>query len=103
MTSAVFGVALAIIGASLSEPHTSVTAFAEVVCILAAIYRKFQMSAFKYFMKTKRSFVHAMPRPLSCISEGLLTARVQRRREARGTKTTQVNAHMATVDHDRQG
>ena len=34
-----------LIGASLSEPHTSVTAFAEVVCmyvcLLAAIYRKF--------------------------------------------------------------
>jgi len=30
-------------------------------------------------------------------------ARAQRRREARGTKTTQVNAHMATVGHDRQG
>ena len=34
-----------IIGASLSEPHTSVTALAEVVCMyvrmLAAIYRKF--------------------------------------------------------------
>ena len=34
-----------IIGASLSEPHTSVTAFAEVVCmyvcLLAAIYCKF--------------------------------------------------------------
>ena len=27
----------------------------------------------------------------------------QRQREARGTKTTQVNARMATVDHDRQG
>ena len=39
---------LGLIGASLSEPHTSVTAFAEVVCmyvcllnVLAAIYRKF--------------------------------------------------------------
>ena len=34
-----------LIGASLSEPHTSVTAFAEVVCmsvcLSAAIYRKF--------------------------------------------------------------
>ena len=34
-----------IIGASLSEPHTSMTAFAEVVCmsacLLVAIYRKF--------------------------------------------------------------
>ena len=30
-----------IIGASLSEPHTSTTAFAEVVCMFVAIYRKF--------------------------------------------------------------
>ena len=30
------------IGASLSEPHTSVTAFAEVVRMLAAIYHKFK-------------------------------------------------------------
>ena len=34
-----------LVGASLSEPHTSVTAFAEVVCmyvcLFAAIYRKF--------------------------------------------------------------
>ena len=34
-----------VIGASLSEPHTSVTAFVEVVCmsacLLVAIYRKF--------------------------------------------------------------
>jgi len=39
---------MTLIGASLSEPHTSVTAFAEVVCMyvwmhvwLRAIYRKF--------------------------------------------------------------
>ena len=32
---------LLIIGASLSEPHTSVTAFAEVVCMFVPIYRKF--------------------------------------------------------------
>ena len=38
MTSAVFDVALAIIGASLSEPHTSVIALAEVcVCLLACL------------------------------------------------------------------
>ena len=30
-----------IIGTSLSEPHTSVTALAEVVCMFAAIYHKF--------------------------------------------------------------
>ena len=43
-----------------SEPHTSVTALEEVVCMyvcmyvcmFAAIYRKFQMSIFKSFMKT---------------------------------------------------
>ena len=32
---------IGIIGASLSEPHTSGTALAEVVCMFAAIYRKF--------------------------------------------------------------
>ena len=30
-----------LIEVSLSEPHTSVTAFAEVVCMFAAIYCKF--------------------------------------------------------------
>ena len=30
-----------IIGASLSEPHTSVTALVKVVCMFAAIYHKF--------------------------------------------------------------
>ena len=29
-----------VIGVSLSEPHTSVTAFAEVLCVLATIYGK---------------------------------------------------------------
>ena len=41
-----------LIGASLSEPHTSVTALRTCVCtlacLLAAIYRKFWMSAFKF-------------------------------------------------------
>ena len=46
------------LGASLSEPHTSVTALRKYVCIYACTnvclfgpttYRKFQMSAFKYF------------------------------------------------------
>ena len=41
-----------VIGASLSEPHTSITAFAEVVCMLAAIYRK---SIFKYFYEDRMS------------------------------------------------
>ena len=41
-----------IIGASLSEPHTSVTALSTCVCIYACLlgpttYREFQMSAFK--------------------------------------------------------
>ena len=53
------------IGVSLSEPHISVTAFAEVVCmyvcLFAAIYHKFEMSAFKYFMKTER------PQVVSCM------------------------------------
>ena len=37
-------------GASLSEPHTSVTAFAEVVCM----YVRGHLLNDKYFMKTKR-------------------------------------------------
>ena len=46
-----------VIGASLSEPHTSVTALRKCVCVSACLfgpttYRKFQMSAFKYFMST---------------------------------------------------
>ena len=62
------------------------------------------MSAFKYFMKTEcplevSCMRYASPLPRRCRA----TARTQRRREARGTKTTQVNARMATVDHDRQG
>ena len=41
--------------------------------------------------------------PARCrVGEGLLPERSVGIKEARGTKTTQVNAHMATVDHDRQ-
>ena len=43
-----------LIGASLSEPHTSMTAMRKCVCIYACLfgpttYCKFQMSTFKYF------------------------------------------------------
>ena len=42
------------VGVSLSEPHTSVTALHTSVCMLVGLfgpttYRKFLMSAFKYF------------------------------------------------------
>ena len=37
------------------------------------------------------------------VGEGLLPERNIDVKEARGTKTTQVNARMATADHDRQG
>jgi len=58
------------------------------------------MSAFKYFMKTKR--------PRSCDSfctgpvlhQWRATSRAKRRREAQGTNKNQVNS---TADHDRQG
>ena len=62
------------------------------------------MSACKYFMKTECSFVHAMG-PARChVGEGLLPERSVDVKEARGTKTTQVNPrHLATADHDRQG
>ena len=59
-----------------------------------------QMSVFKYFMKT---FVHAIC-PARCrVGEGLLAERSVGVKEAWGTKTLQVNACMATVDHERQG
>ena len=51
-----------LLGVILSEPHTSVTAFAEVVCMLVAIYHK---CIFKYFYEDRMSsassgsFVHA--------------------------------------------
>ena len=48
------------------------------------------------------SFVHAMG-PARCrVGEGLLAERSIEVKEARGTKTNQVNARMATADHDRQ-
>ena len=54
-------------------------------------------------MKTERSFVDAMG-PAHCrIGEGLLPERSVDVKEAQETKTTQVNAHMATADHDRLG
>ena len=42
--------------------------------------------------------------PAHCrVGEGLLLEHSVGVKEARGTKTTQVNARMATADHDRQG
>ena len=43
-----------LIGAHLSEPHTSVTALQKYLCLYVCLfgpttYRKFQMSAFQYF------------------------------------------------------
>ena len=37
-----------------------------------------------------------------CFGKGLLPERSVNVKEAQGTKTTQVNTHMATADHDRQ-
>ena len=50
---------LVFIGTSLSEPHTSMTALRTRVCIWLwpTTYRKFQMSAFKYFTKISISCV----------------------------------------------
>ena len=46
--------------------------------------------------------MHAMG-PARCrVGEGLLPEHSVNVKEARGTKTTQVNARMATADHDRQ-
>ena len=52
-----------LVGASLSEPHTSVTAFAEVVCMYVWVVSCMRM-----------------PSPLSRV-KGSATARAQRRRE----------------------
>ena len=49
------------------------------------------------------SFVHAIC-PARCrVGKGLLPECSVGVKEARGTKTTQVNARMTTTDHDRQG
>ena len=56
------------------------------------------MSVFKYFLKTLRAC--DMP---SFPSIGLLPEHSVSMKEAQGAKTTQVNARMATADHDRQG
>ena len=62
------------------------------------------MSVFKYFMKTEHpQIVSAISPAHCCVSEELLPECSINMKEARGTKTTQVNAHMATADHDRQG
>ena len=59
-------------GASLSDPHTSVTALEEIVCMFGAIYRKFWMCILKYFMKIGS---HAIC-PARCrVGEGLLPER----------------------------
>ena len=84
------------IGASLSEPHTSVTAFAEVVCMYVCL------QPYSVNFKWANSFVHVIC-PTHCRRRWKATAGVQRQRESRETKTTQDNARMATADHDRQG
>ena len=61
------------------------------------------MNAFKYFMKTKRSFVHAICTVHCRAREGLLPEHSVGVKEAQGTKTAEVNARTATADHDRQG
>ena len=52
-------------------------------------------------MKTLRAC--DMPIARCRVGEGPLPERSVGVKEARGTKTTQVNARMATADHDRQG
>ena len=47
--------------------------------------------------------MHAICPAHCCVSEGLLPEHSVGVKEARGTKTTQVNTRMATADHDRQG
>ena len=83
---------------SLSVPHTSVTAFVEVVCMLAVVYRKC------VFMKTERPQprMQYVAMPSLLLRRWRATARVQHRCEARGMKMTQVNTRLATADHGRQ-
>ena len=64
-----------LIGASLSEPHTSGTAFWKCVCNVLVCLRPYTVNfkcSFKYFSKTER------PRALTVVGEGYCaTARVQ--------------------------
>ena len=61
------------------------------------------MSAFKYFLQTERSFVHAICTIHCRAREGLLPEHSVSVKEAQGTKTVEVNARTVTADHDRQG
>ena len=63
------------------------------------------MTAFKYFMKTDDQdpqVVSCMQYPQPAVASVKGYCRAQCWREARGTKTTQVNTCMAAVDHGRQ-
>ena len=101
-----------LIGASLSEPYTSVTALWKCVCIYACTfvrlfgpttYRKFQMSTFKYFTMIA-CLVHAVtctsakPKPWELVWRA--TARLQVQREGewerRRLHLNALAAHMAT-------
>ena len=55
-------------------------------------------------MKTEHpQIVSAISPAHCCVGEELLPECSINMKEARGTKTTQVNTHMETADHDRQG
>ena len=61
---------LIMIGASLTEPHTSGTALRKCVYLLVAIYCNFEISAFKCFMKIDLGHVRRATE-LSCLSAAL--------------------------------
>ena len=77
-----------LVGVSLSEPHTSVIAFAKVyVCLPAVIDRNFEVGAFKIFF-SKIELMHSesqLVKPERLFLECLP-----------GVDTTEVEVHMAT-------
>ena len=73
-----------VIGASLSDPQTSVAALHTWVCMSAAIYQNL-VSTFKFLI---------LRRPSSGVSAKPEGARVQRRLP--GVEMTEVEVHMAT-------
>ena len=94
-----------VIGASLSEPHTSMTAFAEVVCMSVGL-RPYTIN-FKWvhvnisWRLNVASCMWWWVQPAVC--QWRASARAQHWREGSPRNEYNVNARMAAADHDRQG
>ena len=93
-----------IIGASLSEPHTSVTAFVEVVCMyvclrLYTVNFKWAHLNISWRLNVQDLRVVFVPSPL--LHRWRATARAQRWREARGTKTMHAWQLLTMTDKGR--